>query len=594
MKGKFRSIRSRFAIWRYKNLPIKNFIFILSVITGACTGITAVLLKKSTFWIKKFTTLDIFHNIAHIYIIFPIIGLLTVYTIAQLVFKSKPVSAIPLILKSLAKSNNTIDSIHFGLPLLLAPITVGLGGSVGLLGPAISIGATISCSISNFFYLKNKNRIMLIGCACAASIAAIFKSPMAGLIFAVEVFSLDLTLSSLLPLLLASVTSVTTSYLLLGEDILFDNHHLDKFKIQQIPMYILLGGCTGFASIYFSRMYEKLMMFFQGIQMRKKLLYGGIFMAVLLYLIPPLYGEGLDFIRELLLNQPLKAIGKHPFEAYEQHIWVVLLLIIGIVFFKAIATTTTIALGGFGGLFIPIIVMGSALGFVIAELLNQLPFGLENSQTNFTLLGMAGLISGVLHAPLTAVFLIAEISSSYELLVPLMITCAISLIISKNKSELTIFTKALYQQGILITHNKDQAVLTLLELETIIEKDFIKVYAQQTLKDLVYKAIAKSNRNFFPVVCQDGKLIGIVFLDKIRDVIFDCQKYQSLTVEMLMDSAPKFIDLPTDKAKDVMLKFQNTGAWNLPVIKDGKYYGFISKSKLLSVYRQKLVAFSSN
>ncbi len=593
MSPKKKTILHRFLIWRYRHISNKNFILILSVLVGFLAGIVSVLLKNITHLIQLFIESGIISWQTSFYFILPVIGLLVVYIFTKFIFKKAPQSAIPMILYSLSKRNGIIKNIQAYIPLLLAPITVGFGGSVGLLGPAVGSGSALSSSISTLFHVPNKTRILLIGCAAAGAISAVFKSPLAGLVFAVEIFSLDLTIVSLLPLLLASVSSIITSYLFLGDEVLFRFEVSEKFNINDIPFFIILGIGTAFASIYFTKMYFVILKFFGQFSKRiYKLLFGGLTIGVMLYFIPPLYGEGLGFINDLLNGDHLKALGKTPFDDLTHNIWVVIALLVGITIFKAIAMTATFGAGGSGGVFIPTMVMGSALGNVVAKVINNLGVGFNVSEANFTLLGMAGLIAGVLHAPLTSIFLIAEITASYELFIPLMITTSISFIISKNRLEHNIYTRELAKQGHLLTHDKDQTVLTLLNLENCIETKFITVKPTDSLKQLLSEAVAKSNRNLFPVIDDTNTLVGVVSLDNIRDIMFDNTLYHTTTVAMLMSPVTTAILYEKDNAKTAMRKFQDSGAWNLPVTKEGKYLGFISKSKLLTAYRRKLINFT--
>ncbi|MAQ75927.1 MAG: chloride channel protein [Aquimarina sp.] len=579
--------------WRYRHIPEKNFILLLSVLIGFMAGLVSLLLKNITHLIQELLQSDIISWQNTLYFITPFVGLSIVYLLNKYIIKKEVKSAIPLILFSLSKTGGVIKPIHGYLPLILAPITVGFGGSVGLLGPAISSGSALSSSISSLFHVNRKIRTLLIGCASAGAISAVFKSPLAGLVFAVEVFSLDLTLTSLLPLLFASVSSIVTSYFFLGDEVLFRFEVVEKFNIQDIPFFIALGIGTAFASIYFTKMYFWVLSIFDNFKKKiYRLLIAGLAIGIMLYFIPPLYGEGLGFINDLLRGDYLKAIGTTPFKEIESNIWIIIGLLAGITVFKAIAMTATFAAGGYGGIFIPTMVMGSSLGNVVAKVINNLGFGFHVSESNFTLLGMAGLISGVLHAPLTSIFLIAEITTSYELFVPLMITTAISFIISKNKIEHNIYTRELAEQGSLLTHDKDQTVLTLMKLRQCIETNFITVYPDYSLKQLLSEAVAKSNRNFFPVINKKGILIGVVSLDNIRDIMFDITKYHTVLVENIMSPVTTEIMFEDDDAKTAMQKFQDTGAWNLPVTKKGKYIGFISKSKLLTAYRRELINFT--
>ncbi len=579
--------------WRYRNISDKNFILVLSIIVGFAAGLVSLLLKNITHLIQVVLESDIISWQTSFYFIIPVIGLLLVYVFTKFIVKKEVQSAIPLILYSLSKKNGVIKRVSGYLPLILAPITVGFGGSVGLLGPAIGSGSTLSSDIGNLFKLNTKTRFLLIGCAAAGAISAVFKSPLAGLVFAVEVFSLDLTLTSLLPLLFASVSAIITSYFFLGDEVLFRFDVAEKFDIYDTPFYIILGVGTAIASIYFTKMYFGILHFFDRFSKKiHKLLIGGLAIGVMLYFIPPLYGEGLGFVNNLLRGDHLSALGQTPFDDMTGNIWIIIGLLTGLTIFKAIAMTATFAAGGSGGIFIPTMVMGSALGNVVSKVINNLGIGFQVSEANFTLLGMAGLIAGVLHAPLTSIFLIAEITTSYELFVPLMITTSISFIISKNSIEHNIYTRELAEQGHLLTHDKDQTVLTLMNLEDCIETNFVPTKSNHTLKQLLSDAVAKSNRNLFPVTDELDHLIGIVSLDDIRDIMFDITLYHKVTVENLMTETSTVIIYEKDNVKMVMQKFQDSGVWNLPVIKDGKYFGFISKSKLLTSYRRKLITFT--
>ena len=581
----------QFLIWRYKHVSQKNFTFILSALVGFLAGLAAVTLRNITFYIEA-----VLENLRALtsnqwYFVLPFIGLMLVYWFVKYVTK-KPIShAIPSILHKLSRRSGIIERSKIYIPLIAAPLTVGFGGSVGLLGPAIASGSAISSNIGRLFHVNQKTRTLLIGCAAAGAISSIFKSPIAAIIFAIEVFSLDLTFASLLPLLIASVSSVLTSYFFLGDDLLFNFKSSDKFIINDTLFYVALGIGTGIASIYFTKMYFFILKGFEIFKTAfQKLLVGGLAIGVMLYFIPPLYGEGFGFINNLLAGNHLKALGTTPFDAYTDQIWVVIALLIGITVFKAIAMTTTFAAGGVGGIFIPTMVMGSALGNVVAKIINQLGFNV--SETNFTLIGMAGLIAGVLHAPLTAIFLIAEITGGYELFIPLMISVGISFAIKKNAIDFTIYTKELAQKGQLLTHDKDQSVLTLMSLGSIIETNFVTLHPEMTLGEMLHKGVSKSTRNIFPVVNTNEEFAGVILLDDVRSIMFDQSLYDTTLVKHLMHNPPDIINFDADNMKVVMEKFQNSSAWNLPVIKNGKYAGFVSKSKLLTAYRRQLINFT--
>ncbi|MBT8258982.1 MAG: chloride channel protein [Bacteroidia bacterium] len=583
----------RFLIWRSRHISQKNFVFILSLVIGLLAGLVSVIIKNITYVIQWLLgqTNELFSN--PVYYILPIIGLLIVYLISRFISKKPVEHALPSVMFALSKKGGLIKKESMYWPLITAPLTVGFGGSVGLLGPAIASAAAVSSNFSKLFHIDRKTRSLLIGCAAAGALASIFKSPVAGIIFAIEVFGLDLSFASLLPLLIASVSSVLTSYFFLGDELLFTYMVTERFTLKDTLFYLLLGLGTGIASIYFSKIYFTISNFFSRFKPIHKLIIGGILIGIMLYLVPPLYGEGFGFINNLLEGNHAAALGKTPFDAYADNIWVIIALLGGISVLKAMAMTTTLAAGGSGGIIIPTLVMGSAFGNMVAKIINNLGLNFVVSETNFTLVGMAGLMAGVLHAPLTAIFLIAEITGGYELFVPLMITVSMSFIMTKNAIDHTIYTKELAERGELLSMDKDQSVLTLMNMDTVIETDFVILHPDMKLGQMLHKGVAQSKRNLFPVTDSENRMVGIVLLDNIRDVMFDQSLHDSTTVQTFMTLPPGYIHYEEDNMHKVMQKFQETGAWNLPVIKEGKYYGFISKSKLLTAYRQELINFTT-
>ncbi len=565
----------------------------MSIVVGFLAGLVSVTLKNVTYFIQSALESGIVISQNQLYFILPIVGLTLVYLYVKYVHKKPIQHAVSSIIFALSKKGGLLKVKNIYTPLIAAPLTVGFGGSVGLLGPAVKSGSALSSNLSRLFHIDAKTRSLLVACASAGAISSIFQSPIAAIIFAVEVFTLDLTMLSMLPLLLASISGVLTSYFFLGNEVLFSFSLSEGFELKDTLFYVLLGVGTAFASIYFTKMYFGILNFFKRFKSPKyKLLVGGIAIGIMLYAIPPLYGEGFGFINNLLSGDHLVALGKTPFDAYVHNIWVVIALLFGITIFKAIAMTATFAAGGAGGIFIPTMVMGSALGNVVAKVINNIGLGFSVSESNFTLIGMAGLIAGVIHAPLTAIFLIAEITGGYQLFVPLMITASISFLITKNALDYTIYTKELAKIGAVLTHNKDLMVLGMMELDDVIETNFKPVHPEMSLGDMLHESVSKSKRNIFPVLNEEEKLIGIIVLDDIREFMFDRGLYETTHVKNLMHAPPEHIFYNSDNMKAVMKKFQDSGAWNLPVIKDGKYVGFISKSKLLTAYRRKLINYT--
>ena len=441
--------------------------------------------------------------------------------------------------------------------------------------------------------MSTKTRLLLIGCAATGAMASMFKAPIAAIVFAVEIFSLDIAFTSLVPLLLASVSAVLTSYMFLGTDVLLRFELTDKFEVKDIGFYIVLGLVTAVASVYFSKVFFAITNFFKQFESRAvRLLIGGLAIGTILYFIPPLYGEGYGIMNNLLKGDHLAAIGKTPFDLDLSNIWIVIALLFGISVFKAVAMTTTFGAGGVGGIFIPTLVMGSALGNAFAKIINNIGLNFHVSESNFTLIGMTGLMAGVLHAPLTAIFLIAEITSGYELFVPLMLVSAISFSFTKYYISHSIYTLKLAERGELMTHDKDQNVLMVLDIDKIIETNFITLKPEMKLGDILNNAVAKSSRNHFPVVNDHGEFLGVIRLDDVRHIMFNSDLYDTVNAQNLMHADAGIIDYNIDNMQTIMNKFKTSGVWNLPVIKNGKYFGYISKSKLLTAYRQQLITFT--
>ncbi|MCF2876054.1 MULTISPECIES: chloride channel protein [unclassified Tenacibaculum] len=589
---KKKSIFKKILIWRYKNISERQFVYVLSVFVGFLAGIGTLILKNLTSFFQNILEGRFIKDIHHsLYFIFPIIGLVLVYYIKKRFIKKEIGHGISTTLYAISKRSGIIEKYKIYASLITAPITVGFGGSVGLQGPAVSTGAALGSTVSQLFHMNRKTRMLLIGCATAGAMSSMFKAPVAAIIFAVEIFSLDLAFASLVPLLLASVSAVVTSYFFFEKDALLGFELIDTFEIKDVFYYVLLGIATGIASVYFSKIYFRIINFFKRIKKPiHKLIFGGIAIGLMLYLIPPLYGEGYNLINNLLEGNALAALEDIPYDVNFKNVWVVIGLLLLITLFKAIAMTTTFAAGGVGGIFIPTLVMGSALGNVCAKIINQL--GGNVSESNFTLIGMTGLMAGVLHAPLTAIFLIAEITGGYDLFVPLMLVAAISFAVTKYFISNSIYTVELAERGELITHNKDKNVLMMMKINSLIETNFKAVHSEMLLGEMLKKSVSNSNRNIFPVINEEHQFLGIVLLDDIRPIMFDSEMYDKVTVETFMRSAPAVISY-NDSVAEVMQKFKESDAWNLPVIKDKKYVGFISKSKLLSAYRNKLIEVTS-
>jgi CIC family chloride channel protein len=586
-----KNIFKKILIWRYKHISERQFIYILSILVGFLAGFGAVILKNVTHFFQHLLEGNVVRDYHHaFYFLFPIIGLTIVYFVIKYVIRNKVSHGIPSTLFAISKRKGIMKRYQMFASILTAPITVGFGGSVGLEGPTVATGAAISSNIARWFHLNQTTRTLLIGCAAAGALSSIFKAPIAAIIFAIEVFSLDLTIASMLPLLLASLSAIITSRFFFGSDVLLPFVIEDPFKINDILYFIFLGIIGGLVSIYFTEVYDRIQKFFDKISSPiKRLLVGGIGLGILVYFIPPLYGEGFEVINNLLVGNHEEALRNNFMQLDLSNVWIVILLLFGLVFFKIIASAFTFGAGGVGGIFAPTLFMGSVMGNCVAKIINTTGFS-NVSESNFTLVGMAGLMAGVLHAPLTAIFLIAELTGGYELFIPLMLTSTISYSIAKYVHPYSVYAMQLGRKGELITHNKDHAVLTLMDIDRVIENNFVAVYSDMNLENMIKNAVVKSNRNIFPVLNKESeKLIGIILLDDLRPVMFDQALYKTVFARDVMQNPPEIIVIGKDKMTDIMKKFKESGAWNLPVIKEGKYIGFISKSKLLTAYRNKLI-----
>ena len=584
-----------FLDWKTKHLTHQQFLMILSAVIGFLAGMVAVILKNLTYLIQLLLENEVivqYHTA--FYFIFPLIGLFLTRVIIRFVLKRKLEMGIPSILKAMLRRKGIMKKFEMYGAIITAPLTVGFGGSVGLESPTVFSGAAISSNLSRLFRMNQASRTLMIGCAAAGAMSSLFNAPIAAIIFAVEVFALDLTLISLIPLLLASVSAVLTSYFFFGSDIILQYTFTDEFKVSEVPYYILLGCLASVCSIYFTKIYFGIGNRFQKIKSSfNRFLLGGLILGILIFFIPPLYGEGYEMINNLLQENYLYALNTSYFNEYLDQIWVVVLLLSGLFLFKIVATSVTLGAGGIGGLFTPVLYLGSTMGHCFALIINNLGI-LKNplSVSNFTLVGMAGLLAGIMHAPLTAIFLIAELTSGYELFVPLMITAAISFTLTSQFQPHSVYNMELAREGKVVSHNKDHVVLTQLRISEVIESNFVPLELGMTLGEVVKEGVAKSARNIFPVIDGENKFKGIILLDDLRPIMFNQKLYDEIKVSDIVQAAPEIIHLHQDGIDKIMKKFQTSNAWNLPVVEDDRYIGFVSKSKLLTAYRQKLIEVS--
>ncbi len=589
------SLLGRFTAWRVKKkMSSRSLLLILSALVGIAAGFTALTLKSVVLFLRQLFTNDVQFGLKnYLYLIYPVIGIILTVFMTRYLFNPNIRHSITSILYSISKKNSVLHKHKIFTSWIGGILTAGFGGSVGLESPIISAGATLGSNLGRTMHMNYKAVTLLLACGASGAIAAIFNTPIAAIVFALEVLLLDLTRFSLIPLLVASSCGALTTKILFDEEILFGFRIIDEFYSQDIPFFIIFGAFSGFVSYYFTRIYTFTESRFSKMsKSRHRILYGGIIMGTLLFFFPPLFGEGFFTIKAMLAGDVSAVLGNTLFSSMQDSSWFVLLFFVFLALLKVVATSVTISAGGIGGIFAPSLFTGAISGYLFASSFNLLGFEMQLSVINFSLVGMASVLAGVLHAPLTGIFLIAEITSGYELMVPLMIAATMSFICAKYFEPNSIFTKQLANKGQLITHHKDKAVLTFMRLKSVIETDLLSIRVDGTLRDLV-KIVAKSHRNLYPVLDANHVLVGIVLLDDIREIMFNEKMYDSTNISNLMQLPPELITME-DTMDEVMAKFNDSNAWNLPVIDNGKYVGFVSKSKMFSVYRKLLVEISDD
>lgn len=588
-----KGLLDRFIEWREKHISQNQFILILSFIVGILSALAAYALKHLIHLIQHLLTggfdKDTFN---WLYLVYPVIGIFITGLFIRRVVRDDISHGVTKVLYAISCRQGKIRRHNTWSSLLASAITIGFGGSVGAESPIVMTGSAIGSNLGSFFKMEKKVMMLLIGCGAAGAVSGIFKAPIAGLVFTLEVLMLDLTMSSLLPLLISSVTAATLSYLLMGTDAMFEFHLEDNFDLARVPYVILLGIVCGLVSLYFTKVTTNIERFFKRFtNPYVRLAMGGSVLSVLIFLFPPLYGEGYELIHQLINGSSADEILNNSlFYGQARFLFLYMFLII---LFKAFASTVTNCGGGCGGIFAPSLFLGCVSGYLFAGLCNLTGWGVYVSDRNFALFGMAALMSGVFHAPLTGVFLIAELTGGYALFLPLMIVSVFSYLTVKIVDKNNIYAVRLAQRGELITHHKDQAVLTILKVEDVIEKNFMRLTPDMDLGALT-AVVAKTKRNIFPVVDARDHLVGILFLDDVRHIMFRQELYHRYTVATLMREAPVRLSIE-EPMEAVMRKFEETNAWNLPVEGiGGEYIGFISKSAIFTAYRKTLLEFTSD
>ena len=563
---------------------------ILSIIIGFLGGMVAVVMKNVVYYLRQLLTSGFSVDYSNIqYAIYPAIGILLTIIFVKYMLRHEVRDGIPNVLYAISKQHGFIKKHNMFSSIISSALTVSFGGSVGLEGPTVVTGAAYGSNLAKALGLNYKQVVSVLGFASAAAMSAIFKAPIAAIVFALEVILFDMTMTALVPLLLSSIVAALTSYFFLGQDVLYPFEVKYHFDMTETIYYIGLGIFTALVSVYFIKVYVLTGKLFDRLKgWGWKFLIGGIALGLLIFLLPSLYGEGYEDINEALRGNMTFVFHESLFYSFKDNISIGLILLFGILVMKVIATSITFRAGGVGGIFAPTLFIGAMAGLFFAQVLNHL--GITNIPvSNYALVGMAGLLAGVVHAPLTAIFLIAEITGGYELFLPIMLVATISYGVTRFFSPKSIYTIQLANRGEHITHNKDQAVLTMMDVSGLVEHNFSIINPDDTLKDLV-KVIANSTRNIYPVVDDEQNFYGIIFLDQIRNIMFNPELYSTSVRELLF--MPSNIVEWDDDMETVAGKFQKSGKYNLVVLKDGKYEGFVSRANVFSKYRQLLKEFS--
>ena len=569
-----------------KNIPERSKLLLLSLMVGVLSGCAAVILDWAIHALKRLLSQGFrLGDYEWQYLVLPGIGMLISLLLVRYVIRDNISHGVTKALLAVSRGESKIKPHNTWSSMLTSSITIGFGGSVGAEAPIVYTGAAIGSNLGRVAGLSYRHITLLLGCGAAGAIAGIFKAPLAGVLFTLEILLFNVSMTSLLPLLISTVSATVVSYIFRGQTPVFACT-LTPFSMGNIPFYIVLGIVGGLGSLYFMRttlFLEDRIGKLSSPYLRWVLC--ALALGLLIFLFPPLYGEGYDSLGELLNGRELDLEGRSPLAFLLDWKWGVPILFALIFFLKVLAMTVTNAGGGVGGTFGPTLFAGAILGFVIARCLNLL--GASVPEQNFVLVGMAALMAGVMQAPMTAIFLIAEISGGYELLIPLILTSTVTFGTVRLFEKYSIYTKRIAQSGDLLTHDSDQAVLTLMHLDELIRDKYPRVQLDATLRE-VASVVANSDAAVLAVIDREGRFQGMIDLATARKPLLDPSKYDSWHVYNIMEAAPEYIHVG-EKMESVMAKFDRTGAWRLPVIDDGrKYLGFVSRSRLLTAYRAEL------
>ena len=581
----------RYLIIATKRLTDRQLMILLAIVVGLAAGLATYVFQHTLeFFRFSLTSWFDIDKASVLYFFYPVVGIVIATLFVRYVVRDDISEGVTRVLYAMSKKGSRIKPHNCYSSIIASSATIGFGGSVGPEAPIVLTGSAIGSNIGRFMRMNYKNSTLLLCCGAAAALSAVFKAPITGVVFVLEILMLDITVASIIPLLISTVTATTLMFFLNGFEPVFNLDVTYAFQLRNLPYYALLGLICGLMSYYFTQINGRIAARFARIRgMYRKWIVGGLLIGTLIFLFPPLYGEGYESLVDLMHGNVDALFNNSLFFRYRSISWVVMLYLLATLFLKVVAMSATNGAGGVGGSFAPSLFVGAFTGATMVYMLNAL-LGLELPIIPFTLVGMAGVMSGVMKAPLTSIFLIAELTSGYALFVPLMLVSALSFAVGYYLEPYSIYTKKLSQSGELLTHNKDRSVLVFLDLKSLVETDFHPITMNTTLGDVV-KLISSVRRNIFPVVSRDGTLLGVVQLDDLRADMFDTGKYGT-TIDNYMIPPPEQI-YPNEQIGSVLKAFEESKAWMLPVVtKENKYVGFISKSRILAAYREQLIAIS--
>lgn len=587
------SLYKQFLIWRLKNVSESQYMIFMSLLVGLSCGMASVVLKNTVHYTYLFITDTMWFSVDRsnfLFLVYPMVGITITVLILKYFIKDDISHGVSKVLFAISRKKGRIKPHNTYSSILTSSITVAFGGSVGLEAPIVLTGSALGSNLGRLGRLSEKNMITLVGCGAAGAIAGVFKAPIAGILFVFEVLMLDLTMTTAIPLLISAITSSMISFFFLGKGVLFTYHIYSSFELIKIPGFIFLGIVAAFVSLYFLRSTKFIAKKFKPLKVWRKVVVGGLSLGVLIFLFPPLFGEGYPALAVLLDSDTNTLFNNTVFYPYRENEWMLLGILLAIIMLKSIATAVTTSAGGVGGTFAPSLFIGGFTGFFVGRLINMSGL-LVVDESNFAFVGMAAVMSGVMHSPLSATFLIAEITGGYDLFAPLMIATTISYIVVKPLNKYSIYAEELALEGNLMTHDKDKSALQSIDKKKLIETNFIPLLYESSLRDIA-EAVQESTRSFFPVIDKDNKFLGILLIDDVRKLLFKPEYYDVYGVKDFVRYSKYFIVDISDPLEEVVSKFKGADRYTIAVVDKGKYVGFMSRANVFAEYRKYVSTFS--